>query len=53
VVSSLGAEAFSEVVAVGISNLSVARFGEVMERVSDQKTFIGGCYRIDGKFKYL
>jgi TldD protein len=42
VVSSLGAEAFSEVVAVGISNLSVARFGEVMERVSDQKTFIGG-----------
>jgi len=42
VVSSLGAEAFSEVVVVGISNLSVARFGEVMERVSDQKTFIGG-----------
>jgi len=42
VVSSFGAEAFSEVVAVGISNLSVARSGEVMERVSDQKTFIGG-----------
>jgi TldD protein len=42
VVSSLGAEAFSEVVAVGVSNLSVARFGEVMERVHDQKTFIGG-----------
>lgn len=41
-VSSLGAEAFSEAVAVGISKLSVARFGEVMERVSDQKTFIGG-----------
>jgi len=42
VVSSLGAEALSEVVAVGVSNLSVARFGEVMERVGDQKTFIGG-----------
>jgi TldD protein len=46
VVSSLGAEALSEVLAVGVSHLSVARSGEVMERVLDQKTFIGGYENI-------
>lgn len=42
VVSSFGAEVEVEVTAVGLSHLAVAKSGDVMERVSDQKTFAGG-----------
>jgi TldD protein len=42
VVSSYGAEAFEEIVGAGVSHLAVARFGEVMERVQDQRSFIAG-----------
>ncbi|MEM1653004.1 MAG: TldD/PmbA family protein [Ignisphaera sp.] len=42
VVSSRGVEVFNEVTAVGLSHMAVARSGEVMERVYDQKTFVGG-----------
>jgi TldD protein len=48
VVSSYGAEAFEEIVGVGISHLAVARFGDVMERVYDQRSFIAGYEAIKG-----
>ncbi|MEM0490110.1 MAG: TldD/PmbA family protein [Ignisphaera sp.] len=46
-VSSFGAKVDVEVVAVGISHTVVARHNDTVERLSDQKTFIGGYEYIE------
>lgn len=47
IVTSYGSEIDIEVTAVGISHLAVARSGDVMERVHEQRSFIGGFEHID------
>jgi TldD protein len=47
IVSSYGSEIDIEVIAVGVSHMAVAKSGEVMERVQEQKSFIGGFEYID------
>ncbi len=42
VVSSDGAEAEADIMLVGYGHLAVARSGDVMERVYDSKSFVGG-----------
>ncbi|MDK6028126.1 TldD/PmbA family protein [Ignisphaera sp. 4213-co] len=46
IVSSKGIEVFNEVTMVGLSHMAVAKSGEIMERVYDQKTFVGGYEKI-------
>ncbi len=48
VVSSYGAEAESDTLVIGISHMAIARTGDSMERVYDQKTFVGGYEHIEG-----
>jgi len=47
VVSSFGSNVGVDVMAIGVAHTAVARHGEVVERVYDQKTFIGGYEYID------
>jgi len=47
IVSSYGAEAESDISIIGISHMAIARTGDIMERVYDQKTFVGGYEYIE------
>ncbi len=47
IVSSYGAEAESDISIIGISHMAIARTGDAMERVYDQKTFVGGYEYIE------
>lgn len=47
VVSSFGSKIDIEITAVGIAHTAVARYGDVVERHSDSKTFIGGYEGIE------
>jgi TldD protein len=51
IVSSFCSKVQVEVVAIGLSHLAVARYGDIVERVGDQKTFIGG-YEFIEKFDW-
>lgn len=47
IISSFGSNIKVEVMAVGLSHLAVAKYGDVVERVHDQKTFIGGYENVE------
>ncbi|MCS7111054.1 MAG: TldD/PmbA family protein [Ignisphaera sp.] len=47
IVTSYGSEVDIDVRAVGISHTAIAKSGDIMERVHEQKTFIGGFEHID------